>query len=448
MTPAPDGPQNLDELVAMSADALRAFQSRRLAELIAAVWEANPFQARKLKAAGLASPREVRAVRGLEDLRRLPFTTKAEICADQETHPPYGSNLTHPVGYYTRLHQTSGTTGRPIRWLDTPASWDWLMGLWRLIYQAAEIRPGDRFFFPFSFGPFLGFWAGFEAAVRMGHLTLPAGGMTTPGRLRFMLENGANVVCCTPTYALHMAEVARAEGVELADSPVHTVIVAGEPGGNIPEVKSLIETAWGARCLDHSGMTEIGSLGFEFRARPGFLYMAGSGCIAEILDPATGEAVPPGERGELVLTNLGRIGSPLLRYRTGDLVQAATEPCPFGSSLLAMRGGILARMDDMIQIRGNNVFPSALEAIIRRFPEAAEYRAEVIRRGGLDELILTIECRPDLESNAAGLADRVAAAVKESLNFRPEVRLADPGSLGGFELKAKRFSVHPSAKEI
>lgn len=419
-------------------------QWAKFSAMLAAILPDNAFQNRKLAASGIHGPGDLPSP---EDFARIPFTTKDELLADQEARPPYGTNLTHPLARYCRLHQSSGSRGRPLRWLDTPESWDWLMRLWGLIYQAAGIRPDDRFFFPFSFGPFLGFWAGFEAAARRGHLTLAGGGMSTPARLRFLLDNQATVIGCTPTYALHMAETARAEGIDLASSPVRALIVAGEPGGSIPATKARIESAWGARCFDHTGMTEIGSLGYECVENPGGVHLNEDECIAELIDPAAGQPVPPGTRGELVLTNLGRWGSPLIRYRTGDLAEADSEPCPCGRSHIRLRGGILGRADDMVLIRGNNVHPSALEAVLRRFPEIGEYRAEVSRRSGLAVLRLEIETAPGGGSNGTDLAGRVESAVKDALNFKPEAAVVPAGTLPRFEMKSSRFHIHPSFRE-
>lgn len=405
-----------------------------------AVSFSNPFYRGKLAEAGVA----VADFDHLCVLDRLPFTTKAELADNQAAHPPYGTNLTYPIANYVRLHQTSGTTGRPMRWLDTPESWEWIMGLWALIFAGARLEPGQRFFFPFSFGPFLGFWGAFDAASRCGHLALPGGAMSSAARLVFMEENRATAMACTPTYGLHLAEVARAEGIDLRASAVEAIIVAGEPGGSIPEVRSLLEEAWGARVYDHTGMTELGPLGFECKENPGGMHIMEPEFIAEVLDPETDEPRAPGERGELVVTNLGRAGSPLIRYRTGDLVIIDPEPCPCGRRSLRLKGGILGRVDSMVFIRGNNLYPAALESVIRRFPEVTEYRAEVSSESGMAVLTLTVETANEMRSNWESLASRIASEVKERFHFRPKVHMAEAGTLPRFELKASRFIIHPS----
>lgn len=401
-------------------DSLPLPPDERLRALLAEILPRNAFYARKL--AGL----------GTEE---IPFTTKAELLADQQACPPYGSDLTYPRPRYCRLHQTSGTAGRPLRWLDTAESWRWMLDCWETMFQIVGVRTDDRLFFPFSFGPFLGFWTAFEAAARRGCLCLPGGGMSSGARLRFLLDNEATVVLGTPTYALHLAEVAAAERIDLASSSVRLLILAGEPGANIPATRQRIETTWGARVIDHAGMTEIGPAAIECPANAGGLHILEDDFRPEVIDPMTGQPVSPGEMGELVLTNLGRWGSPLLRYRTGDLVRVDPRPCSCGRGFLRLEGGILGRTDDMIHVRGNNLHPSALEAVIRRFAEVAEYRVVVDRSGPLAELWIEVEP----SGPAVELAERVGRAIRDELLFRVEVTTVAPGTLPRFEMKAQRI---------
>jgi phenylacetate-CoA ligase len=407
----------------MGRQHLADLQRDRLRSLLAEILPHNRFYAAKLSSTA-------------RELSHLPFTTKNELLADQAAHPPYGTNLTYPLAQYTRLHQTSGTSGQPLRWLDTTASWDWTLRCWQQIYALAGIRREDRLLFAFSFGPFLGFWTAFDAAARQGNLCLPAGGMSSAARLRFLFDNEATILLCTPTYALRLAEVAVEHGIRLAPSThgykLRALIVAGEPGGSIPATRARIEQAWQARVFDHSGMTEVGPVAIECLENPGGLHILEEDFVAEVIDPVTTQAVEPGTAGELVLTNLGRAGSPLLRYRTGDLVRVDPRPCPCGRPWLRLDGGILGRTDDMIHVRGNNVYPTALEAILRRFPDVGEYRVVVSRQGTLSSLRIEVEGNQDL-------ADRVSQALREELLFRAEVVAVAPGALPRFEMKAKRF---------
>ena len=396
----------------------------KLRALIAAIVPANRFQTQRLVAAGA----DERIASLTEFTTRVPFTTKEELITDQAAHPPFGSNLTFPLERYARFSQTSGTTARPLAILDTTESWTWMLDNWSRIYRAGGVQAGDRIYFAFSFGPFLGFWTAFEAATREGFLCLPGGGLGSAPRLRALIEYGATVLCCTPTYALHLAEVAAREGLDLAASQVRKIFVAGEPGGSVSAVRERISAAWhGAEVLDHYGMTEVGPVAFQEIERPSLLYVIEDSYFPEIVHPQTGAMTPLGEVGELVLTTLGRTASPLLRYRTGDLVRRDPEALGF-----ALAGGIIGRADDMVVVRGVNIYPSAVDAVVRTFPEIAEYRVTVTSVESLSEISL------EIESANESAASMVESALTAAFALRIPVRRVD--SLPRFELKAKRWN--------
>jgi phenylacetate-CoA ligase len=326
-----------------------------------------------------------------------------------------------------------------LRWLDTHESWTWMLDCWREIYQLMGLTATDRLCFPFSFGPFLGFWAGFEGALREGNLCIAAGGMSSEARLKLIDDNQITILGCTPTYALRLAEAARAQGVALAANSVRAILVAGEPGGNIPPTRERITQAWGARVFDHWGMTEIGPLASEAEDDPGFLTVLESACLPEIIDPNTGRPAA-GDIGELVITNFGRTGSPVVRYRTGDLVQADRTPHPSGRTWLRLKGGILGRTDDMLIIRGNNVFPAGVEAVIREFAEIEEFRLVVSQQREMDHLRIEIEPAAELsEATVRELVSRVSRTIKDRLNFQAEIIAVATGALPRFEMKARRL---------
>jgi len=398
-------------------------QLGQLQQLWNQVAASNRFYQEKLGASGLAQP----PASLNEFSARVPFTTKAELVADQNRNPPYGTNLTFPLSHYTRCHQTSGTQGAPLRWLDTAESWAAMTLDWVEVFRAARVGPGDRILFAFSFGPFLGFWLAFEAGQQIGALCLAGGGMSSSIRLRVLLENACTVLCSTPTYALHLAEVAAAEGLDLARSSVRTLIVAGEPGGSLPATRERLSAAWnGARVFDHHGMTETGPVTYEHPEEPGNLVILEKSFLAEVIDPVSGLMVPEGSSGELILTTLKRRGSPLIRYRTGDLVHARR------TSRLLLCGGILGRVDDMVIVRGVNLYPTALEELIRSLPDTGEYRVTLDTRGALAELTVELEASAPV---AAALADRL----HEALALRIPVTAVAPGSLPRFEHKARRW---------
>lgn len=416
-------------------EAIAAHQFGQLQQLLGEILPRNKFY--NAKFAGL-NP----APASLEDFsRHFPFTTKAELSEDQRSHPPHGTNLTYPLEAYSRFHQTSGTTSSPMRWLDTPQSWNWMVENWKEVYRAAGVTRGDRIYFAFSFGPFIGFWLAFEAAQQLHCLCLPGGGLGSAARLRAMCENKATVLCCTPSYAARLAEVAAEEKIPLHGSAIRRIIVAGEPGGSVPATRQRLEHLWpGARVFDHHGMTETGPVSFECPARPGVLHLLESAFYAEALN-ASGAPAAAGTPGELVLTSLGRFGSPVLRYRTGDLVRPQRfdrQPCACGRYDMALPGGIIGRTDEMVIVRGVNIFPTAVEEVVRGFEEVAEFEVQVENSTSLVELTLRIE-PADGCGDPDALADRVQGALHAAFNLRVPVAIAAAGSLPRYEMKARRW---------
>ena len=414
---------------------LEARQAERLTGLLRCLRGRNAFYHRKLADAGVDASK----LAALGDLNALPFTTKAELVADQAASPPWGTALTEPLDRYTRYNQTSSTTGRPLRWIDTPETWQWMLECWKAVYRAAGVTARDRIFFPFSFGPFLGFWTGFDAAAQIGAHVIPAGSMTSGQRLALIDTLAPTVICCTPTYALRLLDVARDAGgcATLSDGPVRVIIVAGEPGGSIPATRARIENGWGARVIDHHGLTEVGPISFECLESPGFLHVNEREFIAEVVDPDTGEPVADGSRGELVVTNLGRAASPVIRYRTRDLVVRTRERCICGRTLARLAGGIVARADDMVNVRGVNVYPAALEAVLRGIDAVVEYRCTVHAAGALRAIAVDVEVAPG--EPAAPVAALARDRLREALGLSVRVTPVAAGALPRFEMKARRF---------
>ena len=419
-----------DESSPIDRARLRSNQWRKLRSVLLSVTAADGFYAHKFQASGV----HVSSMNGVEDfIQQVPFTTKAELLADRLEHPPFGTHLTQPLENYTRFCQTSGTSsGQPVAWLDTPESWEAMLACWRNVYEAADLVKGqDRIFFAFSFGPFLGFWTAYEAA-NAHYLTLPSGGLSSQARLEMMARYGATVLCCTPTYALRLGELmGAASGVERSSLKVKKIIVAGEPGGSIPEVRARIEKLWDARVYDHHGMTEVGPVSFERTAAPGQLVVMEEAYLAEVIDPATGMEVGEGEEGELVLSTLDRTAGPLLRYRTGDWVRKQ-----FKDGQLTLEGGVLSRVDDMVVVRGVNVYPSAVEAVVRQFSEVVEFMVEQRKIDAMDEIQLLVEVPGNVPRE---LLKRLETKLRDTFSLRIPVRLVDEGSLPRHEFKAKRW---------
>lgn len=412
---------------------LRQRQWEKLRTLMFRTCRTDNFSSRRFKEHGV----DPFSILTLEDyVRRAPFVTKADLLNDRLEHPPFGSNLTEPLERYTRFCQTTGTsTGQPMAVLDTPASWETMLACWRQVYRAAGVKAGDRILFAFSFGPFLGFWTAFEAAAR-DCLVLPAGGLSSKARLEMMARYGATVLCCTPTYALRLGEAIGApSGVALGQLSVKRIIVAGEPGGSLPTTRERIRSLWGgAKLFDHHGMSEVGPVSYEDPEVPASLCVIEDSYFAEVLD-ADGHEVPDGGEGELVLTTLDRGACPLFRYRTGDWVCKKIH-----NDRLYLEGGVLGRCDDMAVIRGVNIYPSAIENIVLRYPEIAEFQIEQHKVDNMDEVTLTVELAAGVDES---LLPRLQDRLKDTFSLRIPVKLAPQGSLPRFEFKARRWRKVP-----
>ncbi len=410
--------------------AIRQRQWERLRALLDTVQTTNAFHRKRLMNFAVAT--------SLDDyVKRCPLMTKRLLVQDRENFPPYGSNHTYPLENYTRFCQTSGTTGPPLTWLDSRDDWGGMLNLWQEIFEAFGIEPGeDRLFFPFSFGPFLGFWTAFEAASRIGCLVIPGGGMSTNARLQLMLDHEVTVICTTPTYALHLGAMKeQSEAFRKGVWALRRIVVAGEPGGSQPEVRARIEALWpGVMVLDHHGLTETGPVSYQDPRDAGRLRVLEDAYFAEVLDPATGREVLEGATGELVLSTLHRLGSPMLRYRTGDLV----KKCYGEDGGLCLEGGILGRLDDMICVRGVNIYPSAVDGVLRRFAEVVEYQVREVRQGALLDLKLVVEVPLSVRDSAA-VAERIALALRDTFQLRMDVEVVPQGTLPRFEFKARRW---------
>ncbi len=403
---------------------LRKRQLSALNELLAEILPSNRFYADKFG-------RDSFQLGTLDELTTLPFTTKRDFTAAAEGDLP--ANHTYAQDRYVRFHRTSGTRGRPLTILDTPEDWRHWIATWQFVLDAAEVTPEDRALMAFSFGPFIGFWSAYDALAHRGAMVIPCGGLSTLARLELLLDAKATIICCTPTYALRMQEVAASAGIRLDASTVRTIIVSGEPGGSLPFVRQRIEAAFDARVVDHAGATEVGPWGYGDLAARG-LRIAECDFIAEFL-PLTAEIPPPATPAgsvaeELVLTSLRRRGMPVIRYRTGDLV-IRQEPTD-GNQFLLLEGGILGRTDDMLVIRGVNVFPSAIESILRELQYHGEFRIVTEREAEMDQL------RIEIESPSERQLEEIRRTLRTRIGLRMDVRSMIAGTLPRFEAKSRR----------
>lgn len=400
------------------------YQMHKLNEMLSFVLLQNDFYKQKL--AGIKLP-----IHSKGELSKLPFTAKEELIEDQDQFPPYGNNHSYPTESYVRYHQTSGTTGKPLKVLDTAKSWDWWENCWVEVFNSCNVTSKDRIFLAFSFGPFVGFWGGFEAANKIGALAIPGGSQSSKQRLKTIQDNQATVLLCTPSYALYLIETAEKMDISLTDTPINTIITAGEPGGSVPSIRRQIENAWGAKLYDHVGMTEMGAYGYGCSKQNG-LHVNDTQFIAEIINPDTLEPAEDGEKGELVLTNLGRYGYPLIRYRTGDIVKKDPSPCGCGNPYTFLPGGLIGRADDMVVIRGINIYPSSIESIVREFAGISEFRIVYYTVNDMDQI------KVQFETDSNKIKDELAAQLRQRVGLRINTEEVEKGKLERFEMKGKR----------
>jgi len=424
-------------LETLPRDQLQELQLQRFQERMAYVYERSPMYRRKFDEAGI-KPADIRS---LEDISRIPFTVKEELRESQAQHPPWGDFMCVPPEEGVRVFQTTGTTGIPVRVMLNKK--DWTVHFYeQFMYfmHAYGIKTSDILFVPFGYSLYIAWW-GFQAALEQaGVMIVPGGGQSSKDRVRNIFNWEATVVCGTPTYLLYLGETAKKMGVSLRDSKVSIIAAAGEPGANVLSTKQAIEETWGAKCYDDIGSSEISNFGFECISQKG-THVNEAMFYAECLDPETLQPVENGQVGELVLSNLCCETMPLLRYRIKDLVKFNRERCDCGRTFLRLEGGILGRSDDMFQFGGVNVFPSAIENLIREVEVFSnEYQIVVPRMGSGKRIRIRVE--PASEDVSAEKLERAVRDFiehfKYMVTFTPEVEIVGVGELPRFELKAKR----------
>ncbi len=425
----------------LDREQLRALQLTKLQRLVAWADARSPFYKASFARAGF-SPEQLK---GWADIDRIPFLTRDEWMASQEAVPPFGELPVAGAESAIRLHTTSGTSGKtPLRALDTRRDWKWSSEMWSYALWGMGVRPADIAYVAFGYGSFIGFWGLHNGLEKIGALTIPGGAQTTAARVKQIMDFGCTVVASTPTYALRLAQEAEALGYDLKNSPVRTVVLSGEPAGSIPETKALIESLWGAKTYDTAGMTEVSTIFmFEPADQPGGCHIIEDHFIEQVVDPETGAELAYGEAGERVCTSFGRSIVPLIRYRTADLV--VKVPSTFASNGRTWdlyEGGIIGRVDDMKLVRGTNVYPRAVEGIVRNFPVIEEFQVRISREGIRDEITLIVE--PAASVTDADWARLEAALGKELADGHEGLRFlierAPADSLPRFELKAKRLT--------
>ena len=425
------------EIETASRETLTRLQTERLREQVRHAYKNSPFYRRKLDEAGV-KPAQIRT---LEDVQRLPFTTKDELKQSQVDRPIWGDFLAVPFEECLRVHMTSATTGRPLAFLDTKDDWYGFCHSYARSLYAFGVRKSDMVMAAFSYGPWIGYWSGFYAAQDVGALVFPAGGLSTEQRIDALLAYPITVLGCTPSYALFIAEQAAKKGIDLAkQTKIRITWHTGEPGASIPATKARIEAAFGARAFDLPGLTEIAAWGFECDAGSGLTHVHEDYCLPEVLGE-DGQPAKPGEKGELVFTSLYRKAMPLLRYRTRDIVHLADRRCPCGRTLVAFEGGVLARVDDMKKVRGIIVYPRRIEEIVRVHRAVDEFQIVFRRVDGLDDILVRVDPAPGLSKEEGGRMERALTdELRVGLGIRVSVTLTECGALPRWDHKARRVT--------
>jgi len=426
-------------LETLPEEKLRALQLKKFKRILTWAYENSPFYRRLYQGARL----EPNDIQTLEDIKKVPKIDKETLREVQGRPPfPYGDLLAVPLSEVTAFRQTSGTTGTPVYQGDTWQDWEWWSECWCYILYAQGYRDTDRVFLPFGYNVFVAFWAGHYAAEKIGCEVVPGGVLDTPARIMKMKELKCNAFMATPTYVLGLADAARKMGLDPAwDLDIERITCAGEPGASIPATKKRMEEAWGARVFDHIGATEIGAWSYGCLAQETDLHVNEAFFLVEIEEPHTGKSIEaPGERGSLIVTAFDRLGKPCIRFDSKDIIAWNGEPCPCGRTFRSIAGGVTGRADDITKVKGVLLAPSAIEEVVRGFPELdSEYEVVVTKRGDLDDLLLKVEikpeCEPRREEILACLKDRLR--VVTNLGYRIETHPYQ--SLPRYEVKARRF---------
>ena len=432
-----------------SQEELRDIQGRKLRAAVRFAHARIPFYRRRFEAAGL----EPGDVRSLDDLRRIPITTKQDMADDLAEHPPWGTYTSvddavwRERGWQTFM--SSGTTGRPrvFRYTSFDRTvWSWInaRAMW-----AMGFRPGsDSAMLAFGYGPHVWLWGVHYALNLMGIPILTAGGLDSRVRAHQIDELKPTVLACTPSYALYLAAVMRELGLDPASSSVRRLFCAGEPGISVPATRRRLEATWGAELHEFYGCTEAAPTAGAYtcaavaavKDQPPSPHVLDDTHIWEVVDPVTLEPVPDGQPGLSVVTNLCSEASPQLRFLVGDMTTLAREPCRCGRTSTRAAGGFLGRADDMLNIRGVTLFPSAVEDAVRRVPEVGEeFEIVVSSERELDVLTVRVECRPDVGPEDHELvAKRVETEVISRCELRPLVEVLAHGVLPRTQQKARR----------
>jgi phenylacetate-CoA ligase len=419
---------------------------RRLQAVVRWAWERSPFYRDRWTAAGVHPDNLIT----LGDLHRFPVVTKAELRREQAEHPPFGRSLCIDRSEVARIHGTSGTTGHPTAFAIGADDWRRIANAHARIMWGMGLRPGDTLFLASFFSLYLGSWGALAGGERLRATCLPFGA-GVPGQtrmaVRWLLDMRPTAFYGTPSYALHLAEVAAGENVDPRDFGLRVMVFSGEPGAGIPATKRRIEEAFGAACIDSGSMAEMTPwmTNAECEFRRG-MHLWQDIVYCEVCDPRTFEPLAYGGEGTPVYTHLERTSQPMIRLASGDLTRWVDDPCECGRTYPRLPRGIYGRLDDMCIIRGANIYPSAIEELLRGIAGfGGEFQLVISRERAMDELVVRVEYSQDVARHTGiapdtldALRERIAARLQSVIGIRPVVRLEAPGTLPRTEFKARR----------
>lgn len=419
---------------------LKEIQLQKLQHLLKFAYENSPFYRRKWDEAGVR-PEDVKT---LEDFQKFPVLKKSDFEKDQEEFPPYGSACTSPPNTQSKYWQTSGSTGKPRLWSDTKEDLENdIFKISRFLYSAG-VRPGWRAFYAFPYPPFNGFWLTHYSTDAMGCQNVPKGSIATTtwlGMIKNLAGTAPSLLATTPTFAMRQIEVAKEMGVNPHELKISVICMAGEAGATVPATKKILEEAWGAKIFDLYGSTENGAIGSmcdsqsELEEPSDHLFMDYQ--LVELIDPDTCQPVEPGQPGAICITSLSKFGMPCIKYSLGDLVRIEEgSPCGCGRTLPLIKGGIQARADDMIIVKGENIYPSLIEECVRSVAGLSiEYR---IQKTLMSATIL-VEAAPDIpKAEYPELAKTLQARIKDKAYVNLEINVMEPNTLPREMAKTKR----------
>lgn len=439
--PAEDAPHWLPAVECAPAAERDALILFKLGRQVAWAWERSPFYRRKWEAAGVSPD----TLRSLDDLARFPVVTKAELREAQAAHPPFGDYVCVEASEVARVHGTSGTTGRPTVFAVGRDDWARIGEAHARILWGAGLRPGDRVMICSFFSLYMGSWGMLAGCERLGATVFPFGagvaGQTLMG-VQWAQELRPTAFYGTPSYALHFAETARKEGIDPRSFGFRVLVFSGEPGAGIPTTRRLIEETFGGLCIDTGSMAEMTPwmTDGECRHRTG-MHLWQDLVYTQVCDPTRFEPVPYGEEGTPVYTHLERTSQPMIRLVSGDLTRWTDEPCPCGRTYPRLPAGIYGRIDDMFIVRGENIYPTAIEETLRGFAGfGGEFRVIISRREQMDELLVRVEYAASHAADDArrDLEAEMRRRLQARLGVRPTLDLVPEGTLPRTEFKARR----------